>query len=88
MSERYKIKVRVMGKKGICAHGHEVGEEWIIDGKTPPRMCVYAFHAMFPPAYVMMYGGSFPWEPDPDVFTLACPDAKNQLTFELQRLHE
>jgi uncharacterized repeat protein (TIGR04076 family) len=35
-----------------------------------------------------MFGGSFPWEKDPDVTTVACPDPDNPVVFELRRLRQ
>ena len=90
MTESYDITIKVISQKGTCEAGHKVGDEWVIKkgGKTPEGVCLYAFDALFPFSQVLMYSGSFPWETDPDVTTVACPDAENPVVFELRRLRK
>ena len=88
MAERYEVLVRVISQKGTCTLEHKVGDEWVIGKKTPEGMCLSAFDALYPFARVLMFGGSFPWETDPDVTTVACPDAENPVVFELRRLRK
>ncbi|GAG37096.1 unnamed protein product, partial [marine sediment metagenome] len=38
-----------------------------------------------PSAQVLQFGGSFPWEDDPNRTTVACPDPANPVVFELRR---
>ncbi len=86
MAERYEVTVKVVSQKGTCAQEHKVGEEWVIGNKTPAGICLSAFDALYPAARVLMFGGSFPWDTDPDVTTVACPDAENPVVFEMRRL--
>lgn len=86
MAESYDVLVRVISQKGTCVQEHKVGEEWVIGRKTPGGICLSAFNSLFPNARTLMFGGSFPWATDPDVATVACPDAKNPVVFELRRL--
>ena len=88
MAEQYKVRVKVVSQKGTCDAGHKVGDHWIVDKKTPAGICLSAFNSLFPSLRVLMYGGSFPWESDPDVARAACPDGANPVVFELRRLHE
>ncbi len=88
MAERYDIAVKVVSQQGTCAAEHKVGDEWVITGKTLEGMCLSAFNTMLPNIRVMMFGGAFPWETDPDVSTVACPDAANPVVFELRRLRK
>ena len=88
MAERYDVVARVVSQKGTCGAEHKVGDEWVIDSKTPEGICLSAFNALFPNARVLMFGGSFPWETDPDISTVACPDAANPVVFELRRLRK
>ena len=88
MAERYDIAVKVISQKGTCAHEHKVGDGWVISGKTPEGICLSAFNAMLPNIRVLMFGGAFPWENDPDITTIACPDAENPVVFELRRLRK
>ena len=86
MAESYEVAVRVVSQKGTCALEHKVGEEWVIRGRTPKGICLSAFNTFYPEALVLMFGGSLPWETDPGVTTVACPDAENPVSFELRRL--
>jgi len=88
MSERYKVSIKVISQKGTCALEHKVGDQWVVEDKTPEGICLGAFDALFPYLQVLMYGGAFPWEDDPDMTTAACPDATNPVVFELRRLRE
>lgn len=84
--EQRRLVARVVSQKGTCAAGHKVGDQFSIGDKTPPRMCSWAFYAMFPLATVLRFGGSFPWEESSNRTTVACPDPENPVTFELRRL--
>ena len=89
MAERYKVSIRVVSQKGTCSLEHKVGDQWIIDRKTPEGVCLGAFDALFPYLEVLKYGGAFPWEEiDRDGTKAACPDADNPVVFELRRLPE
>ena len=80
-----EIVAKVVSQKGTCEAGHRVGDGFVIGQKTPPGMCSWAFHALFPFAEVLEFGGSFPWETKPGTATVACPDPGNPVVFELQR---
>ncbi len=94
----YKVAVKVASQEGFCSNGHKVGDEWVIGYKTPKGnieivtpegMCFEAFLSLLTAICALAYGGSFPWEADPDVITnVACPDAKNPVVFKLRRIRE
>ena len=88
MAERYAVAIKVISQKGTCHTEHKVGDEWVMERKTPKGICLLAFYALYPNARVLMFGGSFPWETDPDVNTITCPDAQNPVVFELRRLRK
>ena len=88
MAERYDVAIRVVSQKGTCANEHKVGDEWVISGKTPAGICLSAFNSLLPDIQVLMFGGSFPWEDNPDITTAACPDGDNPIIFELRRLRK
>ena len=85
MAKQYKVVARVASQKGTCALGHKVGDEFVIGDYTPTGMCSWAFYILFPAAVTLQFGGSFPWEKDPDKCIVACPDAENPVVFELRR---
>jgi uncharacterized repeat protein (TIGR04076 family) len=88
MAQSYKVRVKVVSQKGSCEAGHKVGDEWLVGEKTPEGLCIFAFSALMPFITPLMYGGSFPWEKDPDMTTVACPDGQNPVVFELRRLRD
>src|SRR4030042_1308221 len=77
------VKVRVVFVKGICNAGHKVGQEWIVRRHTPPGLCVNAFHSIFHGLYFLLRGGKLETVPGSGVIRAACPDAWNQVVFEL-----
>lgn len=79
------IVARVVSQRGHCEAGHRLGDEFVIGQTTPPGMCSWAFHAVFPFSQVLQFDGAFPWEPDRDTARVACPDADNPVVFELRR---
>jgi uncharacterized repeat protein (TIGR04076 family) len=81
----YSLKARVISQDGTCEAGHKVGDEFIIGDHTPSGMCSWAFSAIFPFAQVLQFGGALPWEEDPDLTTVACPDPENPVVWQLRR---
>ncbi len=79
------VIAKVISQKGTCEVGHKVGDEFIIGQQTPPNLCSWAFHSLFPFAEVLQFDGAFPWEQDRDKATVACPDPANPVVFELRR---
>ena len=88
MAEMYDVVTTVISQKGSCGAGHNVGQEFVISGKTPEGICLSAFDSMSPALRVLMFGGAFPWSEDPDAATVACPDGANPVIFELKRIHK
>ena len=86
MAEQFEVVARVISQKGSCEAGHRVGDEFPIGNSTPAGMCSWAFYTLFPFASALQFGGSFPWEDDPDKVTVACPDSANPVAFELRRI--
>jgi len=86
MAERNEVLVRIISQEGTCVQEHKVGEEWVFGRYTPEGICLSAFDSLLSAARVLMFGGSFPWSDDPDAVTIACPDARNPVVFELRRL--
>ena len=80
-----EIVARVISRKGTCAAGHNLGDEFVIGQLTPPGFCSWAFYTLFPFAEVLQFGGTLPWEQDPDTAIVACPDPANPVVFELRR---
>lgn len=81
----HQIIAKVISQKGTCEARHKTGDEFVIGQSTPHGMCSWAFQTIFPFAEVLQFGGSFPWEKDPDKATVACPDPDNPVVFEIRR---
>jgi len=75
----------VISQKGSCEAGHRIGDQFIIGPKTPSGICSSAFYVLFPFAETLQFGGSFPWEKNLNITTVACPDPANPVVFELRR---
>ncbi len=88
MARSYDVLVKVISQKGLCGCDHKVGDEWVISDKTPVGICLSAFDSLLSNIRVLKFGGSFPWENNPDTATIACPDAENPVVFELTRLRK
>lgn len=89
MADYCDVSIKVISQKGHCEAGHKVGDEWLVttaDQKLPPGLCMFAWDSISPMLKVLMFGGVFPWEQDPDRATLACVDAENPVVFELRRV--
>jgi len=89
MEDMYEVSVKVISQKGTCGAQHKVGDEWVIkkDCLTPSGgMCFAAYNAIHASVMALMLGGAFPWEADPHVTRIACPDPNNPLILELRRL--
>ncbi len=87
MAESF-VRVKVISQKGHCEEGHKVGDEWLVGEKTPQGMCIFAFASLLPFITPLMFGGTFPWEKDPDRTTAVCPDPDNPVVFEISRVKD
>jgi uncharacterized repeat protein (TIGR04076 family) len=80
------VIARIISQTGKCEAGHKVGDEFLMGQHTPPGMCAWAYHTLFPFAQVLQFGGTFPWEKDSDTAVVPCPDPMNITIFELRRV--
>lgn len=83
--EQYEVVIKLIANQHPCHSGHKIGDEWVFDYFTPPHMCGLAYNAIYPVALALQFGATFPWSKDPDVITIACPDADVHNIFELRR---
>ena len=84
----YDITLKLIGKgnTGDCSAGHNVGDEWKLGYFTPENLCPAAYRVIVNYASVLQYGGQFPWQENPDVITLSCPDPNVLNQFEIRRV--
>ena len=88
--EMYKIKIRVVEIRGSgkCPAGLKVGDTFEIDTNGQPvpiNFCGWAFVSLWPFITPLRYGGTLPWEKDPDKAYVSCPDPENTVIFEISR---
>lgn len=83
----YKVSLKLTGKgsTGVCGAGHREGDEWSLDFKNPVNICPSAWKNIYTSALVLQCGGTFPWQQDPDVYTVSCPDPNVLNRFEIRR---
>ncbi len=84
--KEYDIVIRLVDNQRPCHAGHKIGDEWLLTDKTPEGICTWAYNAIYPMALTLQYGGMFPWQEDPDVMQVSCPDGKVNNIFELRRI--
>lgn len=80
-----KLMARIVGVKGNCNAGHEVGDQFPISCRYPGQLCGYFFHDIFPNISLIQHGGSFPWWSEGQrKFKYLCPDHKNQVSLVIE----
>jgi uncharacterized repeat protein (TIGR04076 family) len=86
VTKEYEVIIRLVGNRSPCHSGHQIGDEWVFNYMTPAGMCGLAFNALYPVALALQFGATFPWQDDPDVIKVSCPDAEVNNVFELRRI--
>ncbi|MGC8721689.1 MAG: TIGR04076 family protein [Caldisericaceae bacterium] len=86
----FKIKIKVVEIKGggVCSAGLKVGDIFEINDKgqpVPVNFCGWAFVTLWPFITPLRYGGTLPWERNPDKAYVSCPDPDNTVVFEISR---
>ncbi|MBN1478069.1 TIGR04076 family protein [Candidatus Sumerlaeota bacterium] len=85
MAQASPVRMRIISIAGKCPNGHQVGEEYLVQSKTPAGICLGSFSACIPYLTALRFGASFPWEDEEGVITLGCPDHINQVVWRLER---
>lgn len=86
MAGRHTVRITLVSQKASCPNGHCVGDEWLVERKTPGGMCLSAFNSLAPFLMTLRFGGDFPWERQAGEVTVCCPDAEVVNTFRLERV--
>jgi uncharacterized repeat protein (TIGR04076 family) len=84
-NQEYEVVVKLVSNESPCHIGHKIGDEWVFDYMTLPGMCGLAYNVIYPVALALQYGATFPWQDDPDMIMLSCPDTEVHNVFELRR---
>jgi uncharacterized repeat protein (TIGR04076 family) len=80
--------MRIESIAGGCPKGHQVGEEYLVEGATPAGVCLGSFNSCMPYLTALRFGASFPWEKKQGTITIGCPDHINQVVWRLERVVE
>lgn len=83
---RYEVIAKIVSAAPDCPQKHKVGQQWKVTRYTPEGICAAAYNSIHPYIRVLEFGGSFPFEKDPDVAYAACPDGDNPVVFEIRRV--
>ena len=90
--KKYKLIGTIIEIKGKCIAGHKVGEkiDLTLIGehgvKRGLNLCPFFLDVLLPYLYTMQFGGEFPWEEKPNIFTMVCPDLKNAVKIKIERM--
>ena len=70
-----KIKMELVERKGPygCHRGHQIGDVFYFDADRG-NLCPMAFHALFPYADILRYGGQLPPGREYGDIRVCCPD--------------
>lgn len=85
MADHYNIRIKLLKQDKPCNQGLKPGTEWLFEKEAPKGLCGFAYSALLPFIEVLRNGGSFPWEPDPNVVRQCCPDSLVNNVFEIRR---
>jgi len=82
-----KVKIKVVSQKGVCNLNHKCGDEIIVsENGVEGNICIHALYSILPKAFALMYGANFPWVKNGEKPMHVCPDGKNPVLFELERI--
>ena len=83
-----KMIVEVIETRGKgCGQGLKVGDVFQME-ETHCEFCSWAHTAIFPFVQVLKYGGTFPWEKNPNEAIACCPDANDTVVFKITAVEE
>jgi uncharacterized repeat protein (TIGR04076 family) len=81
------VRITLVSQQAKCPNGHRVGDQWLVERKTPAGMCLSAFNSLAPFLMTLRFDGDFPWEERGEA-TVCCPDAQVVNCFRLERVEE
>ncbi|MHB0886304.1 MAG: TIGR04076 family protein [Bacillota bacterium] len=76
-------KTTVHPQRGAC-HMHTEGQQFEFDfERCPSEFCAAAFNSLWPHLRVLELGGRHPWDSEPGVTYVACPDPNKPVVFKI-----
>jgi uncharacterized repeat protein (TIGR04076 family) len=95
MKKPARVVMKVLSVQGNCETKHFPGQEIEVSGDVTlsptgktGAVCPALYHAIYPNLRTLRFGGSLPWEKDPNTAQVACPDPINPVVVELRRIPE
>jgi uncharacterized repeat protein (TIGR04076 family) len=87
MAAGYSIEVRAVEIRGqgICPQDINVGDVFRSDREVG-AVCHWAAHTLLPFTTALRFGGDLPWEAEPGLARISCPDPDNSVVFEIRRI--
>jgi len=88
-----KIKITVVKvtndeNAGVC-HMHKLGDTFSCEfERCPGNICAAAWNSMWPQLRVVELGGRHPWDAEPGVTYVGCPDPNKPVVFKIEALEE
>lgn len=86
MAETYDVEITVISQKGSCGAGHKAGDKWLVKDHTPGGIYLAVYPHIHTTIDILKYGGTYPWNDNPDIDHAICPDPNNPVVFELKRV--
>jgi uncharacterized repeat protein (TIGR04076 family) len=83
----HPIEVRVVEirGRGTCPQGIQVGDQFRSDREVG-AVCHWEAHTLLPRTTGLRFGGNVPWESEPGLARVDCPDPDNSVVFQVHRL--
>ena len=75
--------VEIRGR-GTCPLGLQVGDRFR-SSREIGAVCHWAAHTLLPFTATLRFGGNLPWESEPGLARVCCPDPDNSVVFEVRR---
>lgn len=82
----YPIEIRLLEirGRGTCPFGVQLGDLFRSDGQIG-AVCHWAAHTLLSWTTAVRSGGDVPWESEPGLARVCCPDPDNVVVFEVGR---
>jgi uncharacterized repeat protein (TIGR04076 family) len=86
MTAGYPIEVRAVEIRGrsVCPQD-KVGDVFRSDREVG-AVCHWAGHTLLPFSTALRFGGDLPWEAEPGLAPICCPDPGNTIVSEIRRI--
>jgi len=73
---------------GVC-HMHKVGDVYSCDfERCPPDICAAAWNSMWAQLRTVELGGRHPWDAEPGVTYVGCPDPNVPVVFKIETFED